>query len=89
METREKIFKEINEEREYQNSRWGTEFDDKNTLNDWNMYIGMYGGYAAEIGKSKEHQRKYMSKVAALAVAALETFDRNDGFAPRHYDKAQ
>jgi hypothetical protein len=36
---------------------------------------------------SKEEQRNNMLKVAALAVAALETFDRNDGFAPRHYDE--
>jgi len=89
MEIREKIFKEIDEEREYQNSRWGTEFDDKNTLNDWNTYIGIYGGYAAEMFRTKEEQRKYMLKVAALAVAALETFDKNDGFPPRHYDKTQ
>lgn len=27
-----------------------------------------------------------MLKVAALAVAACEAFDRNGGFAPRHYE---
>lgn len=83
---REKIFGEISVEREYQDGKWGTEFDDKNTLNDWITYIGMYGSYAAKMGASKEDQRNNMLKVAALAIAALETFDRKGGFAPRHYD---
>ena len=86
MESRKKIFGEINEERDYQDTRWGTEFDNKNTINDWMTYISMYGGYATEINRTKVDQRKYMLKVASLAVAALERFDENDGFAPRHYD---
>jgi len=83
----EKIFEEIKNEREYQDEKWGTEFDDKNTLNDWVSYIVTYAGRATEYDRTAEEQRKYMIKVAALAVAALETFDRNNGFAPRHYDE--
>jgi len=83
---RNKIFKEIKKERAYQDEKWGVKFDDKNTLNDWITYINIYAGEAAKMGISKEEQRKYMVKVASLAVAALEVFDRNGGFAPRHYD---
>lgn len=83
------VYDEIREERTYQDEKWGTEFDDKNTLNDWCTYIVMYLGKAAYMGSPKEAQRSFFLKVAALAVAALEAFDRNNGFAPRHYDKEQ
>jgi len=90
-DTRLKIFNEIEAERAYQDAKWGNTFDDKNTVNDWNQYIAGYGYRAASmenVGKPEE-QRAAMVKVAALAVAALETFDRNNGFAPRHYDPAR
>ena len=84
---RDKIFKEIDKEREYQDNKWGDEFDSKNTLNDWVTYINIYLSNAAKMGISKEEQRKQFLKVATLGIAALEIFDRNDGFAPRHYDE--
>lgn len=83
---RQEIFKQIEAERAYQDTRWGTSFDDKNTINDFAAYIGTYLGQATKIGLSKAEQRVQLLKVAALSVAALETFDRNNGFAPRHYD---
>ena len=85
---REQIFEEINKERDYQDQKWGTEFDDRNTLNDWVTYISIYLARAADMGNihDPEKQRLYMLKVASLAVVALETFDRNNGFAPRHYE---
>ena len=86
MEKREQIFKEVSAERDYQDSRWGTEFDEKNTLNDWWAYSNHYWARAAAMGNTKEQQRAALVKVAALATAALERFDENDGFAPRHYD---
>lgn len=78
----------IRVEREYQNKRWGTEFDDNNTINDWVTYITRYAGQAAfaEVGQSQVTQ---LVKVAALAVAALEAYARNDGFPSRHYDQVQ
>lgn len=87
MDALEKILAEIAEERKRQDELWGVEFDRKNTLNDWGTYIGQYTGYAAEMGRTPEEQRDFMLKVAALAVAALEAFDRNNGFPPRHYDE--
>ena len=89
-----KIFEEIKKEREYQDSKWGSEFDDKNTINDWVAYINIYLGKAIIIDRAtfkpdKKQQRTNILKVATLATAALEAFDRNDGFPPRHYDKSE
>lgn len=83
--SREKIFAQIEAERSYQDAKWGTAFDDKNTVNDWVVYIGQYAGDAARMNIQPQDSREKLLKVAALAVAALETFDRNGGFAARHY----
>lgn len=82
------ILEAIKTEREYQDTKWGTTFDDKNTLNDWAAYIGIYTAKATDMGNAHfpEMQRKALLKVATLAVAALETMDRNGGFPARHYD---
>lgn len=85
--SRQEIFAQIETERAYQDGKWGTQFDDANTINDWGTYIGIYVAKATAMGVSKEEQRKQLLKVASLAVASLETFDRNNGFAPRHYDR--
>lgn len=84
----DKILEEIRRERERQDKLWGTAFDDRNTINDWAAYIGQYNGQAIDMLNSPVEQRIALVKVAALAVAALEAFDRNDGFPPRHYDQA-
>ena len=80
------IYDEIQAERAYQDNKWGTTFDDQNTVNDWMAYINIYGAKATDMKATPETQRLNMMKVAALAVAACQAFDRNDGFAPRHYD---
>ena len=80
------LLEEIRQERHYQDGRWGVVFDDKNTLNDWLTYIMIYGGQAARIDSAPADQRRNLVKVATLAVAALESFDRNRQFAPRHYE---
>lgn len=82
------IVNEIKTERNYQDNKWGTGFDDKNTVNDWMTYINIYGSRATSMGVQAEDQRKAMLKVASLAVAALEAFDRNGTFANRHYDQS-
>lgn len=80
------VYSEIKAERDYQDQKWGHAFDDNNTVNDWMTYINIYGSKATTIGAPKEEQRKQMMKVAAIAVAACEAYDRNNGFTPRHYD---
>ena len=81
------VLRDIGRERDYQDARWGTKFDDKNTLNDWCTFIGRYCGKASGCVSTGPGQRVCLVQVAALAVAALEAHDRNNGFPPRHYDE--
>ena len=76
----------VKEEREYQDSRWGTEFDDKNTVNDWVMYIVKYASNASCMPANDDAAMKAFKKVAALSAAAVESCVRNGGFPKRHYD---
>lgn len=81
------LFDEIEEERAYQDQKWGTTFDDQNTANDWVTYINNYATAAAPLKLDVPNFETKMRKVAALAIAAIETSRRNGGLAPRHYDK--
>ena len=75
------VYTEIQNEREYQNKRFGTTFDDKNNPYNWAAYIGQYatrnliGDPTAVV---KADFRTSMVKVAALAVAAVEALDRSE-----------
>ena len=80
------ILEEIKKERAYQERKWGTEFDDKNTLNDWVAYTNQYMSISVKMGASEEERREGFLKAASILVAAIESLDRNNGFAPRHYD---
>jgi hypothetical protein len=87
---REEIFDLIREERARQDLIWGgIMFDEKNTPNDWVTYITHYAARAAmKCPIDYENFRKDMIKVAALAVAAIETMDSLGGkLAKRHYDR--
>jgi hypothetical protein len=79
------VLDQIRVERAYQDAKWGSTFDDKNTANDWAAYVAQYVGQAA-FAKQPEEWRRQMVKVATLAVAAIEAFDRNSGLPKRHYD---
>lgn len=77
------IFNEITEELSYQEKRWGTKADDTiNRPNDWVAYISHYatkwftGGFAPYSDMGVNGFRKSMIKVAALAVAAVKSLDR-------------
>lgn len=83
---RELIYTKITEERAYQDERWGEEFDEKNTSNDWCSYICRYATRAASFNLAPKEYRDNLIRVAALAVAAIETLDRTDVLPPRHYD---
>jgi hypothetical protein len=56
------------------------EFDKKNFKNDWVAYINAYNGRASDkVFRNKnqdENFRENMLKVAALAVAAIEAYDK-------------
>jgi len=81
------ILDEIKKEREYQNQKWGNDFDNRNNANDWSAYITRYNGNAS-FAETPQEWRKQMLKVATLAVAAIESYDRNNRLPLRHYDKA-
>ena len=83
--TLEDFFQVIKEEREYQNSKWGEEFDKFNTANDWIAYIVNYTGKAVTLPWDEEQFLIALQKVAALCAAAWT----RDSFPPRHYDKEQ
>ena len=85
MISRQEIFAEIEKERAYQDTQWGTEFDNKNTLNDWAMYVVQQLGKATQHELPKEERRVRFMKAITLGIAALER-DFDSEVAPRHYD---
>jgi hypothetical protein len=77
------VYDEIQVERGYQDSRWGTANDDKfNTPWMWVAYIARYSttwmnGQFLPVGDyAVNNFRASMVKVAAIAVAAVESIDR-------------
>jgi len=73
-----------------QEELWGTEFDDKNTANDWVAYICNYVAGGAHAGREEQYtpQRftKHLLKAAALCISAILAIKRNGDCAPRHYE---
>ena len=66
------ILLEVVEEREKQDKRWGgSKHDDKHLFSDWIFFIGDYLK-----GRRGKNYRDRMIKIAALAVAAVESYDR-------------
>ena len=84
--SRESILAEVSAERDYQDSRFGgAEVDDReNGFMEWVGYVAKYstswfpGGFAPWSNETGLAFRKSMVKVAALAVAAVEQFDRKN-----------
>ena len=106
----ENVIADVKEERLYQLERgragklpndeggppgWSYEFDDKNTVSDWQGYITKYNGHSSDFAQRLSSQgrveqfRKHMIKVAALELAAAEACDRNNALPPRHFDPPQ
>lgn len=81
--SRKDILNEIDKEREYQEGKWGNNADDTvNTPNDFVSYVAAYstkwfpGGFMPYNPKTTDDFRTSMIKTAALAVAAVESIDR-------------
>lgn len=78
---------EILKERDAARARWGEEFDDKNTVNDWIAYVSSYAARAFIWPFSPTVFRDSFIKVAVIAIAAVQALDRNGGkIAKRHYE---
>ncbi len=73
------IFEEIKAERKRQDAQWGgADHDDSHSFDDWLRYIQRQ----SERFRS-DHKRARFVKIAALAVAALESIDRRASHAER------
>lgn len=73
------IIEEVVEERIAQNTKWGGPIhDDANTINDWVATLARHCGLAASDAREIDavRFRKQMIRVAALAIAAVESADR-------------
>jgi hypothetical protein len=76
------ILLEIADEREYQDNKWGNADDEVNEPNDYIAYMNAYstkwfpGGFAPYTPETVDAFRTSMIKTAALAVAAIESLDR-------------
>jgi hypothetical protein len=71
------ILEEISTEREKQDRIWGgPDHDDDHSVNDWVAFITEYAGRARKEGAGIKKFRVNMIRVAALAVAAVESADR-------------
>lgn len=77
------IYDEVKQEREHQIQKWGITPDDTlNTPNDWISYIARYattwftGVFPPYPGQTVDSFRTSMIKVAAIAIAAVESIDR-------------
>lgn len=77
----------VSREVEYAENKWGTAFDDKNTLNDWVAYITMYASDAArmDIMDDQDAQYRMMIKAAGLALNCAGRIRENQ-ISGRHYD---
>ncbi|KKN26490.1 hypothetical protein LCGC14_0874060 [marine sediment metagenome] len=78
-----RILAEIEAERIYQDEKWGgPEHDDQHEPNDWIAFITCWNGKAFNCcEKHPIDSRTFrfnMVKVAALAVAAMESVDRKE-----------
>lgn len=85
-----RIVDEIESEVIRQLELWGTEFDDKNTANDWSAYVTNYVAKATYSGRQEEYSpekfKENMKKAAAICVSAIAAIERNGDCAPRHYE---
>ena len=73
------IFDEIVRERIAQDEKWGgSPHDDEHSLFDWVGFIRHHANRAVG-GRAKDDYRKQMIRVATLACAAIQAFDRKVG----------
>ena len=90
----DEIYEAIKSERRKQdNERWGVEFDDLHTINDWVTFINRYVAKAAPMRDDNDDHvlafTENLVKAAAIIFAALEAEDRNGGLPERHYDSLE
>jgi hypothetical protein len=81
LEEQVEIFDEILEKREYQDSiHGGPKHDDEHGPDDWLIFIDQYNthGFSHVASSDRLNYRDTLINIAALAVAAIESFDRQE-----------
>lgn len=77
VEAAARIMKEVATERDYQDRKWGgPTHDELHSRRDWVVFIVRQLGEASEDGINPRQFRMRMVKVAALAMAAIESQER-------------
>lgn len=81
------IWMKVDAEMDAAFEKWGSEFDNQNTLNDWATYANIYIARATEMGSkaNKDYQLKSIVKALGL-LSNMALRIANDEVAPRHYD---
>lgn len=77
-----KVYQDIIKEREHQIERWGDpSHDDQHTVGDWAAIIDSYVVRLdnAKYDPDRSEVRRRLVQIGALAVAAIESFDRKAG----------
>lgn len=69
---------------------WSLEHDDQHSVNGWVTLLTRYLGYAAHEAEQMDGDgyRKRLIQVAAITVAAIESYDRateGQGYSGEHY----
>lgn len=73
--TVDRVLAEVREEREAQDVQWGgPEHDDGHTITDWQRFLHER---VLRLGDAGVSDRDLLIQVAALAVAAVESYDRH------------
>ena len=80
-----RVLEEICEERSQQDQKWGgPSHDDRHDAQDWSQFIGYQNQaipYEANLSTDRDEYddvvRRRFVKIAALAVAAIQSIDRN------------
>lgn len=87
MRTTEYVASSINVERSRQDTKWGgPDHDDERTPDEWQRYIRNELEYVAGLreptSEDEKGTRQRFVRVAALAIAAIESLDRKTVDAP-------
>jgi hypothetical protein len=79
------VITDISKERVQQDEQWGgPEHDDQHTLDDWERFIILQLNLMQLSVPTGRTPRDRLVKVAALAVAAIESLDRQAAKEPDH-----
>lgn len=77
---RNKVLRDIETERQAQDAKWGgPDHDDEHDTEDWCMYIRKFVKRAEyDADELGSRGRQHLIRIAALAVAAIESIDRTE-----------